>query len=128
MITGGEPMLFPTQLVHQILEIKRLTQVPVYLYTAKVDEIETAVSILNQVEGMTVTLHQPKDVAPFMAFHKAVMSEGVDLRNKKLRLNVFHNVIPPEVANWTIRSGIQWKKDCPLPEGEVFQRLRKVVS
>jgi hypothetical protein len=43
-----------------------------------------------------------------------------------MRLNVFKGVdlTGVDVTHWKVRTDIEWVKDCPLPEGEVFMRLK----
>jgi hypothetical protein len=78
--------------------------------------------VLDSIEGLTLTLHTKVDVEPFRAFNKLILKE---LQIKSLRLNVFKGVSLKgvDLSKWKIKKNIVWKKDCPLPEGEVFMRI-----
>lgn len=109
ILTGGEPMLNPGLVVQVASKIRRST--PVILYTAMPQELPRVMSYLN---GVTVTLHDQMDVAPFLALPKL---------HGSLRVNVFAGVNVPDVPGWEMKRDIEWIEDCPLPEGEVFMRL-----
>ena len=126
MLTGGEPMLYPEQVVAKANEVRAQSAAEIFVYTAKVDDINAALAVLNAVDGMTVTLHTKKDIPIFKKFDAAVKAAGL---SKKLRLNVFKNVSkfysPTEdtLSRWAVKDDITWIKDCPLPEGEVMGRV-----
>ena len=121
MITGGEPLLVPVTLMIAISDIRDQTEAPIYLYTAMASDSEYLKTVLRYVEGITLTLHEQKDVADFQILN-STMSKNE--RAKSLRLNVFSNVDMTGVntTGWTVKSGIEWIKDCPLPDDEVFKR------
>jgi hypothetical protein len=126
ILTGGEPMLAPV-LVHQTIdEIRRETPASIYLYTAKVDDWLAARGVLNHVDGMTVTLHEQRDLEPWTRFNENIREyRGL----KRLRLNVFSDVrlagvTPEDLDGWELKTGIEWIENCPLPENEVFMRRR----
>ena len=127
MLTGGEPMLYPEKLFSIVREIRKQTGVDIYVYTAKVDDLGSALTVLEHVDGMTLTLHTKKDIALFQQFDAAIKSVGIT--GKKLRLNVFKNVskfyTPSEdtLTRWKVKDNITWIKDCPLPANEVFARI-----
>ena len=83
-----------------------------------------AIDVLDMVDGMTVTLHEPDDVQYFEDF-----SSFIPLwmrRNRSLRLNIFDGVPMPEeryLSNWRVKSSIQWIENCPLPKNETFGRF-----
>lgn len=122
ILTGGEPMLVPQIIRGTINKIKNVNPCPIILYTAKVDKIQSILSILFFVDGLTVTLHETKDVIPFMKFNK-VLPRGI---KKTLRLNIFKEVkkVPKHLfGKWVIKDGIEWIKECPLPKDETFMRI-----
>jgi hypothetical protein len=119
LLTGGEPMLQPWLVVEAIGKLRRQTQSPIYLYTADTTKPIMLLLILSLIEGITVTLHEPKDVEPFLALDPHIQKEG-----KSLRLNVFKrsNYTPHNLTGWVVKSDLSWIRYCPLPEGEVFMR------
>lgn len=122
MLTGGEPMLHPDQVIKTILRIKSQSSAPIILYTARVQKL---IDILFFLDGLTLTLHEQKDVADFKKFNR-VLRKHPEYKNKSLRLNVFAEVNldgVKDLSNWKIKDNIRWIKDCPLPNDEVFMRL-----
>lgn len=73
-----------------------------------------------------LTLHEQKDVEPFMIFAKTLQEKQFTC-NKSLRLNVFAgielNLDDPVLVDWKIKTGIEWIVNCPLPPNETFMRL-----
>ena len=121
ILTGGEPMLRP-HLIKQVADrIREDTTAKIYVYTAKVDDIKEALSVLESVDGLTVTLHEPADLEPFRRFDAARKARGIE--GKSLRLNIFFNVETIQPEGWKVKAGIEWIKDCPLPSNEVFMRF-----
>ncbi len=124
ILTGGEPMLKPDVISKALIHINKQHHKPIYLYTAKVDNIPVALSVLLRINGMTVTLHEQKDLAPWVAFNAAISK---NLKNgKKLRLNVFAEVDMSgiDTTGWVVQDNIVWIENCPLPEDEVFLRFK----
>jgi hypothetical protein len=116
-------MLFPYLVEETALEIRRQNpDCRIYVYTARptielVEFLEYAV-----IDGVTITLHDARDVSPFELFDKALT---LDYSGASLRLNVFSGIeIYPDVLQnpWVVKRDITWIKDCPLPEDEVFMR------
>ena len=107
-----------TAVVKHVLSV----DIPIIVYTAKVDMIEDVLWVLEAVDGLTVTLHEPADVEPFLRLDTFI-SEG-DVKGKSLRLNVFKGIEVPKLKhNWEIKDNIERIDDYPLPENEVFMRL-----
>jgi hypothetical protein len=126
MLTGGEPLLNPALLQRTVDQIRLQTDAPIILYTAwKEDERLRLLNTLQWVDGLTLTLHTRKDVEPFLYFERMRQLMKDRLLNKSLRLNVFHGISlgDTDLSDWEVKSGIRWKKDCPLPTDEVFMRL-----
>ena len=125
ILTGGEPMIFPETLMATIRSIRQAApNSQIILYTAWVVAAFTAIDVLDMVDGMTVTLHEPDDVQYFEDF-----SSFIPLwmrRNRSLRLNIFDGVPMPEeqyLSDWRVKSSIQWIENCPLPKNETFGRF-----
>jgi hypothetical protein len=125
MLTGGEPMLNPALVEQTVRRIWANTKAPVYMYTAKTDDTLALLNILSFLDGLCVTLHGQKDVAPFIAFQARLLKhEWLWGIKPSLRLNVFKGVTMRGVdtTGWEVKR-IRWIKDCPLPTDEVFMRL-----
>lgn len=123
ILTGGEPMLKPQVVIDVAKRVPR--GIPVYVYTAKVDDFLAVEHVLDYVDGLTVTLHEQSDVEPFIRLKTELYWCEERYGNKSLRLNVFEGVQLEFLTYdmWKIKSDIVWIKDCPLPNEEVFMRL-----
>lgn len=123
MLTGGEPLLQPDLIRKVVKKIRAVTKSSIILYTAKTDHSADLLDMLRVVDGLTLTLHTRKDVAPFMDFTDALKCS--DIVGKSLRLNVFRGIDTgaANLSGWRVKNDIQWIKDCPLPDSEVFMRL-----
>ena len=120
LLTGGEPMLIPQIIRNLASKIRSVNQCPIYVYTAKVDDLQAILSTLFFVDGLTVTLHEQKDVKPFLRFNKVIPNWV----RKQLRLNIFKGIKISTInlGKWKIKKNIVWLKNCPLPEDETFMR------
>ena len=123
MITGGEPMLDPEYLKRAITSIRRLTDTPIYVYTAKTDDYDALTEVLDMVDGLTITIHEPDDKIYFLRFNTFMHQYK---KKKSMRLNVFENTqFPYSVLNgsvWKIKPEMVWLEHCPLPDDEVFHQ------
>ncbi len=124
LLTGGEPMLSPLLVADVCRDIRQVTDVPIILYTAKSKRPLDLVAMLNWVDGITLTLHEQYDVKGFQDLDRYIMLIP-HIEEKSLRLNIFSNVdmTGVDTYGWTVQDNMVWVKDCPLPEGEVLQRL-----
>jgi hypothetical protein len=123
ILTGGEPMLDPHYLEKVIKIIRRQTRAKIYVHTAKIDDYFAALNVLNMADGITVTIHETKDIEAFFRFDEFIPPYF----NKSLRVVVFQGILNIEsfartFPKWDVKQ-INWIKDCPLPEGEVFKRF-----
>jgi len=124
MLTGGEPMLHPEKIAQAINRIRQETAAPIILYTALTVDKEVLSILLDEIDGITVTLHDNSDVKPFLDFDDYYV--GAWGSSKTYRLNVFNGVeidLGDVKGKWKVKPGIEWIKDCPLPEGEVLMRF-----
>ena len=126
MLTGGEPMLFPSKMCGLVDIIREKTSCPIYMYTAHVTQKAWVSWLVLKLDGLTLTLHEQSDVEPFIRLVKCV--EHLNCTDKSLRLNVFSNVTLPkkellDLSLWEVKSDIEWIEDCPLPENETFKRI-----
>ena len=123
LLTGGEPMLKP-DLVEIVIKMIRLEnpKAKIYMYTAKIDTVHIHY-ILKLIDGLTLTLHNQKDVKPFMDLY---LHHYPVRKRLSLRLNVFKEVkLPPylELKDWNVKDNMVWEIGCPLPDGEVLMKL-----
>jgi MoaA/NifB/PqqE/SkfB family radical SAM enzyme len=129
MVTGGEPLIYPR--VTQFIAVRaKVTnpKVKMILYTAEVSKKEEIIDLLQDFDGITVTLHDQKDVDDFRRLNFALMRIKTWIRdnNKTLRLNVFKgvDVYMQNDYLWKIRDNIEWIENCPLPEGETIMEVK----
>ena len=127
MLTGGEPLLDPNATLSAITYIREeVPKASIFVYTAMTHWVAPLVAILAVADGLTVTLHEQGDVAPFCRFADFLWDHPKLVRGKSLRLNTFKRVYIDlwEIKEiWDVKDNIEWIKDCPLPENEVFKRL-----
>lgn len=126
MLSGGEPMLYPEKLEALIKEIREQNSTAkIYLYTALVDNVAASLTILELVDGLTLTLHDERDINPFYEFSFCITLNSVN--TKTLRLNVFSGITTGYNNyhnKWIIKDNMEWIKNCPLPDGEVLMQLK----
>ena len=122
ILTGGEPLLKPSIVLDTIKEIRATSKAKIIVYTAKLDCISNALLILEAADGLTVTLHNQEDVTPWFDFACAVAHIGV--QHKSLRVNIFEGIDAPEYDDWVSKREFKYLEECPVPENEVFRRLR----
>jgi hypothetical protein len=127
ILTGGEPMLDTVLVKDTVERVRKETKSPIYLYTSLLADVERALEILRITDGITVTLHEPQDINRFGALHFAMATREPEMfSTKSLRLNVFKEVGDVSLLDlrpWKVKRNIEWIKNCPLPESEVFMRL-----
>jgi pyruvate formate-lyase activating enzyme-like uncharacterized protein len=121
MLTGGEPLLRPEFVKQTVRQIRNQTNTKIYLYTAKTDNTADFLSVLNDINGICLTLHEQKDVETFKK-----LNLKMETQNKSLRLNIFEGIDIEgiDLSKWIVKSDIKWIKNCPLPLDEVFMRLK----
>lgn len=122
-LTGGEPMLDPQLVIDMAWSAPARARVN--LYTAKVDDLRAVFMVLGYIHGLTLTLHEQRDVEPFMRLNDRLL-RGYPKTRWSLRLNVFQGVVIPagtDLSRWKVKHGIEWIPDCPLPADETFMRL-----
>lgn len=126
MLTGGEPMLDWPEVAARIFEIRSQTEAPIFMYTARTHPPHQLGIVLTHLSGVTITLHEQKDVEPFLRF-AAYVDRWKLWKGRTLRVNVFKPIeLPndPLLARWIIKRDVEWIIDCPLPDDEVFMRVK----
>lgn len=126
LLTGGEPLLYPIIVEELVRYLRKVSpNAKIYLYTAYIENTDMVMNIINIIDGICITLHEQKDVEPFKILVEDMSSSS--FFGKSLRLNVFRGVHMGgddiNTAGWKVKDNIEWIKDCPLPEDEVFMRL-----
>ena len=132
LITGGEPLLGIEKLKEIIDTINAgySRRVPkIYVYTSWNGDPSSFFKTFEYAAGICYTIHTDED-AKFIKncdwFLKQCSYYENQLKNKSLRLNVFKGIDYNKEAlseNWKIKDDIEWIKDCPLPDNEIFMRL-----
>lgn len=125
MITGGEPMLFVDELLECLTALPRTPGDQRILYTAHPQPLTAMPTVLMFLTGLTVTLHEPQDVQPFLDLNNYLLGMEALGQRWDLRLNVFKGVELPPGTNtslWDVRKERVWIPECGLSEGEVFMR------
>ena len=125
LLTGGEPLLFPYSVIKVIGEIRNFTQgTKIYLYTAMVENANKVLMVLDFLDGLTVTLHEQKDVEYFSKLNDLLQCNNYS--KKSLRLNIFSGVDIGKInlSCWKVKKDIVWIENCPLPKNEVFKRYK----
>jgi len=120
MLTGGEPMLDPVLVIKVARDIREQNSAAkIYLYTAKVNDVLSTLDVLSHIDGLTLTLHNQKDVKPFRRLNFLMLSPP----GKSLRLYKFSgiDISGVDTSNWDVKD-MKWTDDCPIPEGEVFKK------
>ena len=132
LITGGEPLLFPKQTRDLILSIKKQDPASqITLYTAIFPVIcwDDMVTIFENLDGVTFTIHDVDGIRSFIRLNKFWLDRP-ELNTKiSKRLNIFCDVplFPLNCYGWDVKF-IEWIKNCPLPEDEIFLRLDKLFE
>lgn len=106
-----------------------------FLYTAWID-YRTLRHCSYNFDGICLTLHNKLDVVKFVAMNdfmlmKCSCNENGFNPNCSLRLNLFADMkalLPKDIdlSLWKVKE-MEWIKDCPVPEGEDFRRIAKLL-
>ena len=129
MLTGGEPLLNPDNVINIIKYIRGVkSNQKIYLYTAKSDDWVEFIRVARELNGLTLTLHEPKDYMSFVMLDRLMYEDPGAWESKSFRLHVFAEVnefveSDSLCCDWQVRNNMEWIKHCPLPKGEVFKRL-----
>lgn len=132
ILTGGEPMLVHEQLLTIIKYIRCISKAKIIVYTADVSDSWKFMTLLLSIDGITVTLHEQKDVEDFYRLIQFLTTFNYSTKKqifkKSLRLNIFKDIdyTNLDTIDWIVKDNIEWIKNCPLPRNEIFQRLKLI--
>ena len=124
VITGGEPLLYPQEVLDFINELRK-QDCKIFLYTAKTDIWkEKYAEILKQLDGITVTLHAEctdDDIRNLQLFAK----QKVDNYDARLfidtRVYDRYDVSNIDFSPWNVVRKLRWKKEChPAPNEDLL--------
>lgn len=150
ILTGGEPLQFPNSVIEVIHNINAITDYmgitpKFYLYTS-ICKPSIWNDILPYLNGITYTVHTRENAQELIKLLYTLndFGNGYDIifgnlgpmSSKSMWLNLFpeaKDLIDTELAlstlNWndvsryfTIKP-MEWKENCPVPEGEDFRRV-----
>ena len=124
ILTGGEPMMYPDNMVKLLDE---LGGTKVVIYTAYIHDPFQTRRVLFQpnVVGVTFTIHDNKGLDDFHLFDQCVRQviDKIPFRKLSLHLNIFPSDITQfkamDFSLWRVKM-IDWIVDCPLPSDEDF--------
>ena len=143
-ITGGEPLLsgcgYKTlELVDSIKNIQQAIGLPeskFYLYTSYFGRATLKICSYN-FDGICLTPHKKADIDKFIDINAMMLKlKRLNVtRNKfnpdcSLRLNLFADMkalLPKDIdlSMWKVKD-MEWVKDCPVPDGEDFRRIKEL--
>lgn len=125
ILTGGEPLLYPEVLLDEIARIKRRTLAFIYMYTACNTKPHTYLRILQQIHGVSHTIHSQDDVKDFGMLQTWLDREYPMVKHKSMRLLIRNGVNMRGCVShyWQVNF---WEplEVCPVPQNEIFMRLR----
>lgn len=153
ILTGGEPLQFPNSVIEIIHNISAITDYmginsKFYLYTSICD-VYVWNNVLPYLNGITYTVHTVSNAKDLMRLievlrnfsggYDSIFSGLSNITYKSLWLNLFpesKDLIDTELAlthySWDDISNyfkikpIEWKENCPVPEGEDFVRINSL--
>ena len=150
ILTGGEPLQFPTSVIETIHNVNAITSYmgltpKFYLYTSICNPLIWD-KVLPYLNGITYTTHTGQNAKELIRLINSmkILSNGYDevlpnlylLASKSIWLNLFpeaKTLIDTELAmshlSWDDISDyfkikpMEWQENCPVPEGEDFRRI-----
>ena len=129
IITGGEPLLFPENLLKLIHNIRSVNfNIPIYLYTSIFNPSTVNKNILTLISGITFTVHNRICFNEFQDLKKFLDEVPLEPYSKRLHIFTdFGELTEVNLYGWNVRF-VAWKKDfeCKLPENEQFMKLNEL--
>lgn len=136
IITGGEPALFPKRLQYLTKAIRYVTTAmgrnpKLLLYTSNCEYGEW-LRLTKWFDGITLTPHTKNDIAYFKKLNNEMLRhwwEFTDYGNKEISLRLYafpeiKDFLPENLMRWQVKD-LEWKSDCPVPEGEDLRRIEE---
>lgn len=125
LITGGEPLLFPSVLYAQCMNIRRLApHIKIFIYTAFTRSWDSRrLKLLEIVDGFTITIHDQEAANEFNETRKQLRSASHNYKGLSMRLNIFDGCKLYYPKNYVIKDKMVWIENCPLPKDEVFMKI-----
>lgn len=143
-ITGGEPLLVDCggmtgHLVDSIKVIQQAMGLPTskfYLHTSYFGFV-TLRGCSYDFDGICLTPHKKADIEEFIDINAMMLEQKKSGYTKNifnpycsLRLNLFADMkalLPKDIdlSLWKVKE-MEWMKDCPVPEGEDFRRIKEL--
>lgn len=122
LITGGEPMLYPNKIIECVNKIRQVSDANIYLYTAYIYQIATVLNILDEIDGITLTLHDKCDIEDLKRLNRCLLPSI--FLYKSMRLNIFDNIDVSDIdlKLWKIKDNMVWIENCPLPKDEILMK------
>lgn len=132
ILTGGETMIDPIRIQRITRTLRQINpDLLIYMYTAKCRPPANLIVCMEDLNGITLTLHEPKDVFDFQMFSQWMELKPDWFYSKSLRLNYFPSegvsLEGVKVDGWTVEA-IEWLDDCPVPEHETLMRWAPPTS
>ena len=125
LMTGGEPMLNPKICMSLPNIVRHINpDIKVYMYTAKTEPLINLIKVLDNLDGICITIHDESDIDPFIKFQDWLM-ENDGYVGKSMRLNIFKKgLMSTQYLEkiWKIKDK-KWKTHKHLSKNEVFMRL-----
>lgn len=136
MITGGEPLLYVNKLCTLVDSIRTVTSTmgiepKLYVYTSVCDWMKLS-EVIDHVDGVVLTPHNRESVEAFKESNELINAYTIlvnnPFNNKSLRLNLFPDIEKyikdEDLSRWQVKE-MKWIKDCPVPQGKDFRRIKK---
>lgn len=133
IITGGEPLLYPFNIRFILYKLKNHSNLShglnTILYTADCKKLKQFLQLLKNsdnndcLDSITLTIHEQKDLKDFYELNDFLYKEHKEFN---FRLNLFTGITftkPINLYHYDVKY-VDWIKNCPLPEQEIFASLK----
>jgi pyruvate-formate lyase-activating enzyme len=134
VITGGEPMLFPDEVLSLIKRIRNATfGRNIYLYSSFWNGTEKHLDVLRAVNGITFTLHaecNDKDVKALKDLSRDLISSDSNRLIIDNRVYDRYDLSNIDLSRWNVIRKLQWKDECEpaLNEDLYFYNIKSLLN
>jgi organic radical activating enzyme len=116
VITGGEPMLYPDEVLKFISLIRNVTyNRQIYMYTSYWNGAQKSYDLLSKLDGITFTLHAECNDRDIIAL-KDLSNTILKSKNNRLfidtRVYDKYDLSNIDFTNWKVVRKLQWKVEC----------------